>query len=537
MPKVTVIIPSYNHAKFIAEAIQSVLSQTYQDFDILICDDGSQDNSIEIIRQFTDPRITFIVNPQNLGAAYTVNMMIKQANGKYIALLNSDDIWLPEKLEKQVTILDQNPELGAVFSDAMPIHEDGRWFSNPKHFYYNIFTQKNRSRAEWLRYFFYVGNCICHPSMLIRKSVYENVGGYNRLLASLPDFEMWVRVCAKYDIYILEDKLVKFRILDGECNASGLNPENIVRGQFERYKLFDSFCLIDDIDLFNKVFPEHIVSDVKQVPIQIAKILLDDARLYAKYWAIDKIYQLLSKDYDYYSQSITDTEFIKLTARTDIFNVLGFSNAVIQLFYDIGNGFNSKDYLQQNIKPGLTCYKFDISNIQGIKGLRLDPINLPAYIKLTAARVKDDQGKQHPLKVCHNNASAIVDEDNFTYYHDDPIWVFDISHLLEFKLNKLEVELSYKLIDIHAMSSYISQIVAKIAELQNKITELRNKISNLENEKSSFVMKISNLRSNIASLEALNNSLKDEIYGIYNSKSWKITKPLRKLARLFKRKK
>ena len=100
MPKVTVIIPSYNHAKFIGEAIQSVLDQTFQDFEILIRDDGSKDNSIEIIKQFTDSRIKFAANPHNMGACYTANTMIDEANGEYIALLNSDDVWMLDKLEK-----------------------------------------------------------------------------------------------------------------------------------------------------------------------------------------------------------------------------------------------------------------------------------------------------------------------------------------------------------------------------------------------------------------------------------------------------
>ena len=179
MPKVSVLIASYNHEKYIGYAIQSVLGQTYQDFEIVIVDDGSKDNSVEVIRSFTDPRIRLICFEQNQGACTAAKRLLQEAKGEYIAILNSDDAFLPEKLAKQVDFLDKNDKYGAVFSYAQIIDEAGEIFTDENHFYSKIFVQENKSRHEWLRYFFYNGNCLCHPSIMIRSECYESVGFYD----------------------------------------------------------------------------------------------------------------------------------------------------------------------------------------------------------------------------------------------------------------------------------------------------------------------------------------------------------------------
>ncbi|HLX53335.1 MAG TPA: glycosyltransferase [Aquella sp.] len=556
MIKVTVIIPSYNHAKFIGEAIQSVLNQTFQDFEILICDDASVDNSTEIIRQYTDSRIMFNVNSQNMGAVYTLNTMIKQARGQYIALLNSDDVWLPEKLEKQVKFLDENQHYAAVFSDAQVIYEDGREYNDETHFYANIFKKANRSRDQWLSHFFKVGNCICHPSMLIRKSVYVEIGLYNRLMASLPDFEMWVRVCAKYNIYIMPEKLVKFRILDGERNASGNNPDNIIRGQFESLKVFDAFCLISDVAIFNLTFPNFPVLSTGQIPMQLAKILLNDARITAKYWAINKIYQLLAMDYNYFSEFITDVEFTRLTAQNDIFNVLHLRNAMVQMYYAVGDkDFNPENYLQQIIKPGINRYEFDISNILDINKLRIDPVNLPAHVQFINAFVVDKHGIEHPLIIKMNNANQ-TNQNKFSYYHDDPNWFFELAALSgEDKLKKIVVEFRVEPIEAPEIFTYINMLTERLSSSLNELSSAKNILSSVQNELSLIHDELNSTQSKLGSiqneLDSTRNGLsltqnelgvalseltftrqelqinKSELKAVYNSLSWKITKPMR----------
>ena len=256
MPKVSVLIASYNHEKYIGYAIQSVLGQTYQDFEIVIVDDGSKDNSVEVIRSFTDPRIRLICFEQNQGACTAAKRLLQEAKGEYIAILNSDDAFLPEKLAKQVDFLDRNDKYGAVFSYAQIIDEAGEIFTDENHFYSKIFVQENKSRHEWLRYFFYNGNCLCHPSIMIRSECYESVGFYDERYYQLPDFDIWIRLCLKYEIYIIPENLIEFRVRENEANASGDNYTTKIRCNNELVSVLERFLLIKSEKEFLDVFPD-----------------------------------------------------------------------------------------------------------------------------------------------------------------------------------------------------------------------------------------------------------------------------------------
>lgn len=124
MPRVSVIMPSYNKEKYIAKSIKSILNQTYRDFELLIIDDVSTDSSVEIIRSFDDPRIRFYQNEQNVGMAANRNIGIEKAGGEFIALLDADDLSTEYRLEKEVQFLDDNPDIDVVFGAFDEIDEN-----------------------------------------------------------------------------------------------------------------------------------------------------------------------------------------------------------------------------------------------------------------------------------------------------------------------------------------------------------------------------------------------------------------------------
>jgi glycosyltransferase involved in cell wall biosynthesis len=331
MPKVSVIIPSYNHEKYIAEAIQSILNQTYQDFEIIITDDGSKDNTVKIIKSFTDSRIKLFCFSQNQGAAAAANQCIAESKGEFIALLNSDDAWVPEKLERQVNFLGTNLEIGAVFSYAQFIDENSNKITNPLKIKYIDFIMENRTRFEWLNYFFYHGNCLCHPSILIRKECYNTIGVYDRRLAQLPDFDFWIRLCQKYEIYVMPQKLVNFRIRDHEANVSGYKPESYTRMDVELPQVYKNY--LNDIfseDIL-KIFPElnknySIKLDFMDKEILffgIGKIALESNLFPIQYFGLETIYKLLEnsnivdKICQIYNFSFVD--LIKINGRKPIF--------------------------------------------------------------------------------------------------------------------------------------------------------------------------------------------------------------------------
>lgn len=298
MPRVSVIIPSYNHEKYVAEAIQSVLDQSFQDFEIVITDDGSTDGTITEIKKFKDPRIRLFPFKENKGACVAVRKCLDEAKGEYIAMLSSDDVFLPGKLEKQVRFLDERTDIWAVFGYAQVIDEVGNDFEEKNHIYCKIFKQPNRNRFEWLNHFFYNGNCLCHPSALIRRSLYDELGYYDERLAQLPDFDMWIRTCLKHEIYIMPENLIKFRVRAGELNASGNRSEVHKRTGFELTRVLRHYLELRSTDEMLKVFPgaeKYGKEDKDLIPYFVARLAFDNEKSFPlnQVFAINVLYDIL----------------------------------------------------------------------------------------------------------------------------------------------------------------------------------------------------------------------------------------------------
>ena len=233
MPKISVLLTSYNHSKYLRVAIDSVLNQTFQDFELIVWDDASTDNSWNIITSYTDPRIKALRSKSNSACSGCFPLISRELTGDYIAIHHSDDIWEPSKLSEQFSFLNSNPGYAAVFTNVTPIGENGEVFADKNHDYFSIFDQPNRTRHSWLNRFFYIGNCLCNPSVLMRRKDFEESGSYRYGLFQLGDFDLWVRLCLKHEIYVLPQRLTRFRIRQNEANASANKPENRIRCRFE----------------------------------------------------------------------------------------------------------------------------------------------------------------------------------------------------------------------------------------------------------------------------------------------------------------
>ncbi|MBD2517426.1 glycosyltransferase [Nostoc sp. FACHB-973] len=354
MPRVSVIIPSYNHEKYVYEAIQSVLEQTYQDWEIIITDDGSTDRTVNVIKQFTDNRIKLFCFDKNRGACIAANNCIKEATGEFIAMLSSDDVFMPNKLAKQVSFLDEQPEVGAVFSYAQIIDDDGNEFNQENHFYKTIFNQVNRNRFEWLNYFFLNGNCLCHPSALIRKKCYEEVGQYDERFAQLPDFDFWIRLCMNYEIYIIPEKLLKFRVRVNEGNASGNRPEVKIRTSLEYKQILNHFLTETVYEHFQEIFPDYgqQLSEKVLLPFIVSRLAIKVNNPVHKSFAIDTLYKVFNCDKKLI-EKITETydfeirDLIKLTGEYDIFGSVRLETLYPQLKETQAELERSQSQLQQ----------------------------------------------------------------------------------------------------------------------------------------------------------------------------------------------
>ena len=332
MPKVSVIIASYNHEDYVGEAIQSVLDQSFQDFEIVIVDDASTDKSVERIKKFKDKRIKLIISELNKGQFATTNQAILASKGKYISILNSDDAYFPDKLERQVKFLEAHPMYAAVFSEAHLIDDKGNNFTDKTHFYFGIFKQPKRDRFEWLRYFFYHGNALCHGSSLVRRSSHNKIGLYNEILAQVADLDLWIRICLKQDVFVIKKELVKFRVRENQKNMSGVNLTNTNRFLWEYQLVLQHYLSIDTISTLLRIFPE-VKNDFNKlkaplISFYIAQLALkvnDSPSFVHQHFALDIFYDLLKsaaraqtlqKDY-----SFNISDFIKLTGKFNLFNL------------------------------------------------------------------------------------------------------------------------------------------------------------------------------------------------------------------------
>jgi glycosyltransferase involved in cell wall biosynthesis len=395
-PRVSIVIPSYNHERFVGRAIESAFAQTYQNFEIVITDDASTDGSVDVLSSYArkDSRIKLFCNRFNY-ETHAVNHCIQHSSGDYIAMLASDDEFFPAKLETQVEFLDRHPEVAAVFTQARIIDEQDRDFPDPSHFYCTIFQQPNRSRHEWLRHFFFKSNCLCQPSALIRRSVYDTLGLYNPLMGALDDLDMWVRVCLHHEIHVLPDTLVNFRVRDGEANVSGDTPENFRRGQYELIKILDHFLSPEALAQLHLIFPEfgdHLVreSDAAKRHM-LAKAALATGHLAHRFWGIDLLYQLLShpdtrRQLSHRIGRAPDVDFVKLNGAL---NPLAVEHrATTQVFWPAGAGYSEvNSHSRFCPRSQWTDLRFPIPIRDMAMPLRVDPSDCPGVIKIAALRI------------------------------------------------------------------------------------------------------------------------------------------------------
>ncbi|MDE6218031.1 MAG: glycosyltransferase [Muribaculaceae bacterium] len=200
-PTVSVVMPAYNAEKYLREAIDSILSQTYTDFELIIINDGSKDSTKEIILSYTDPRIVYIENEQNSGICVTLNKGLEAARGRYIARMDSDDISMPERLELQVKYMDEKPEIGASGTDIVIFGDNIED---------NVFEHVHNPEQCSAGLLF--NPCFSHPSVIIRREILESYNiRYEDRYRGLEDFKIWWDIAKHSRLSNLNYALLKYR--------------------------------------------------------------------------------------------------------------------------------------------------------------------------------------------------------------------------------------------------------------------------------------------------------------------------------------
>lgn len=398
MPKVSVWLTSYNHGQFISESIEGILGQTYKDFELYIIDDCSSDNSWDIIQEYAtkDSRIIAIRHPYNQGDSGMYSML-EQLQGEYLAIAHCDDAWLPDKLEKQVKILDDKKDVAACFTWVSVIGDDGKEFDDGKHPYSKVFEQENRTRCEWLNHFFYKSNCLCHPSLLIRRTAYKEFNLITKGYNGLPDFCKWIRLCKNREIYIIQERLTKFRVHTDGSNTSGENSKSICRLNTEEWFILREYEeLIEKNEVVN-VFPEvekYFVDGEISQKFALAQLMLECDRSSYKLYGLQLLFDLF--------QNEEETELVS--------RLYGYTKKNYNLDkqkYDVFNAIPDNRYLKVNVY--LNCdgtyeenQKIEVVGFVQQTGFFSIKINLQDYSleKLDKLRVDLDENRYRKFQIC-----------------------------------------------------------------------------------------------------------------------------------------
>jgi glycosyltransferase involved in cell wall biosynthesis len=222
MPRVSIAIPVYNGASSIGPTLESALQQTYDDLEIVVCDNASTDGTVDIVRSYDDPRIRLHRNPANLGFLRNGNLSLELSRGEYLKPLHADDRLLPRCVERMVELLDAHPSVGLVFAPRQVELEDEsdpdqrEWrelYGRPERHFSGL-REVNEGR-ELLSQYLRAGipdNWIGEPScLMVRRSVVERIGLFSPYVNAFNDIDMWVRVMALYDVGFIDEELSVYR--------------------------------------------------------------------------------------------------------------------------------------------------------------------------------------------------------------------------------------------------------------------------------------------------------------------------------------
>lgn len=247
MPKVSVVMPAYNAGKYIREAIESVLDQTFTDFEFIIINDGSTDCTKDIIMEYDDPRIVILENEKNSGVVVTLNKGLDAAKGEYIARMDADDIAVPKRLTIQTEYMDKHPEIGVLGTGI-------RVFGVDIEPYDRVFTTNpNQLKSELI-----FSSCVAHPTVMIRKAVLDSEHfRYDKNYAGAEDYVLWWGISQKakiatvpnilhyYRIHrnqITQDKSEKYEKMMYELMECRLHDMQVAVSENEKQALF-TYCM------------------------------------------------------------------------------------------------------------------------------------------------------------------------------------------------------------------------------------------------------------------------------------------------------
>ena len=255
IPKVSVLMPCYNHEKYVARSIECILNQTYPNIELIVLDNGSTDNSYEIIKKYSG-QITQILHIDENDITKCGSLLQEKATGDYIAFTTSDDCWALDKIEKQMNVLLNNSNVKACFTWAAKIDENYNVVQKAEE---TEFAAKNKTREQWLEKLIMGANCLSYPSALIERNCYFNIVVREKMYYQLNDKFRLINVLLEGDIYVIEETLtyMLWHPNGNNANMSAPTVGNNIRTINEAIDIAKTFVENMQDELFIRVFKKH----------------------------------------------------------------------------------------------------------------------------------------------------------------------------------------------------------------------------------------------------------------------------------------
>lgn len=276
LPLVSIVVPCYNHEKYVKTTIESIIQQTYENIELIIIDDGSSDKSVDIIKEMATlckdrfHRFKFI-HRENKGLCRTLNEGIDLAEGKYFCSLASDDIYIENKIKIQVEFLEKNNEYGMCYGKVLVFENSIK----------NTFDYNNSNKSGLIFNDLINDGCfIPAPSVLIKKEVFKIVGKYDESLW-IEDWDMWLRIARKFKIGYIDKYFAYYRKHDSNISKQSYKMYEAQVKIFEKYKYLDNYEDIirnRKIQWFTSLAKKHKRESIKYLPFSL-KYLTSDIRV------------------------------------------------------------------------------------------------------------------------------------------------------------------------------------------------------------------------------------------------------------------
>jgi GT2 family glycosyltransferase len=537
-PLVSVSMVTHNHEQFIVDAIESVIRQTFTDWELVVVNDGSTDATSNRMRDFDDPRIVCI-DQDNQGPGAATNRAIATSRGTYVALMSGDDVCCPDRLEAQLRTYVSGSRR-VLFGEVGFIDAQGASIES-EHFASSLFETEERTRAQMFHRLFEHGNFLNGVTVFTEREVFLEAGPYDPSLFQLQDFDLWVRLIKKYDLCVVPGRVTKYRI--HRDNLSGQSTTGSVRSTSELYLVMRTFFDDAPAELFHEAFDHQLIhpdcNGCVELQCEQAFLYLKSSFKLNQLIGVERLHELLvnpdSAEILERRYSVTPLSFASMLTGVDVMNLSG--RLLSSVYVDTGSGFNEKERVQAfaHIEVREFSVRFDLRRIGPFRSLRWDP--LEGYwcaVRITKAwsGAPDGRSVVIDLTTVHSNGTARKD-GTVVFETVDPMFFLPISG----DLADLTIQGEWEVTDMPRLIADLRRQEAGArqqadraeeheAEVQRQLERARRELETVVSERE---LQLSSKQGELNAKQAELNLKQAELDSVFRSRTWRLTAPYRRV--------